>query len=426
MAGGGISSLLQALGSITGKKELGLAGQGVGLVSSLIDGIGSGFSGGSGLGLAGGALSLMGGLSGSKGVSQLGSAIGGIPAAATIVGGALSGTSMAGALAGLSANPYTAAIAAAITQIMDMYSSIDAGYSGEHTFLRGLAAPIPIAGEHLTKQIDKIFLPSDQYTSFPDRVAKTAHLEGSSLGALIKGMPYIQSQKELSDAISAFKSEVGSRVGGYGEGSDPFSIPNLPGIGARTHGFNTGKSVQDFGPAVNQTQEMVNALRGLLPETFAAPAGDNAQMRNFAQFQDSSMATPQRTYDPSLSQMYIDTFGSATPELGGQRMIPGTAGDPSTWDQVSRPNQGAYNFSAPGAYPDPTKPVTAQKSSAWQSLMAPRPTTGPAPTTGPVGPIGPRNGPAGPGGVAPLGSSGFASLRGPQSELLTAEDPNRL
>jgi hypothetical protein len=52
----------------------------------------------------------------------------------------------------------------------------------------------------------------------------------------------------------------------------------------------------------------------------------------------------------------------------------------------------------------------------WMQSAAPQTPAGPAPR--------PFAGPAA--GVAPLGSSGFASLKGPTSELLTAEDPNRL
>jgi hypothetical protein len=167
--------------------------------------------------------------------------------------------------------------------------------------------------------------------------------------------------------MKAFRSDVGSRVGGYGEGAGPYELSSLPGIGPKTHGMNTRET--DFGPFQTTVQGAIDALLPMLPDTYAAPAGDNPQMRNFAQFQDPGYATPQVSYDPGQfgeeSAQFKQAFGTDSPILGGQQMLPGVYG--GTFGTF-RPGQPGYNYSAPGAYPDPNAPIGAP-SPYWEQLM---------------------------------------------------------
>jgi hypothetical protein len=260
-----------------------------------------------------------------------------------------------------------------------------------------------------------MFHPSKAWTSFPSEVGKTANLEASSLQALAKGLPNVQSKQELADVLTAFRSEVDSRVGDYGEGAGPYEISNLPGVGPKTHGMNTRET--DFGPFQTQVQSVIDALLPSLPDTYAAPAGDNPPMRNFARFQDPGYATPQVTYDPGQfgehAYGYKEAFGTESPLLGGQQMTPGVYGA-ETYGTV-RPGQPGYNYSLPGAYPDPNAPVGAP-SSYWQQLIAqsvnppPSEITAPGTATFQPGTIG-RTGGLRTGIGQPAG--GFAGQRSP-------------
>jgi len=375
---GGAGALLNAFNAAGfGDEDLQKAASvlgGIGNVANIVQKIsGTNLNLAGGLGAGSSALSLIGSLAGNKGIGQAAGVLGGLGTIASVapfVTGAATLPAFTGLTTALSANPYTAIVAAAIMQVMDLVNSLEQDYSAEHTLLKGLVAPIPIIGSLAGPEIDKAFLPSEDWMQFPAEVGKTASLEGSSLGALVKGLPYVQSKKELADAIAAFKSEVAARVGGYGEGSGTYNIPNLPGVGARTHGMKTTET--DFGPLVMKAQQFVDALLPRLPDTYASQ--DNAAMRNFARFQNTGYATPQYTYDPSGTTDMIRMYGTATPIIGGQMMVPVSGVAEGT---VSRPGQSGYDYSVAGAYPDPNAPVTTPYSAAWMQLtgQAQRPQT---------------------------------------------------
>jgi len=288
-----------------------------------------------------GGLGLIGGLAGNNTLSQIGGAIGGIPAAATIASAipALS----SGALTALSANPYTAAVAAAVVQIMDMYSHLDRGASGLNTFLSGLVAPIRIIGSIAGPAIDKAFMPSEKYQSFAGRVGETAGLEGSSLNSLMRGLPYVQSQEELGSLMNEFKRVIGTQVGGYGAGSGQFDLPALPEVGARTHGMATTPT--DFASTTPGVQEAIRALLPMLPAT--AQTSDDAMMRNFYQFGDRrALAGPQADMNAPIWNGPDGTIGGY-----GQRWY----GEPG------------YDYAATG-YPTPGT-ILGSVSPAWQRLL---------------------------------------------------------
>jgi hypothetical protein len=338
------------------------------VLGSFKDIFGPGGSLSGGVGNIAGGIGLLGSLTGNSDLSQIGSAIGGIPAAATIAGAipALSG----GLTSALSANPYTAAIAAAITQIMQMYGDISSGRSGENTFLNGLVAPIPIIGSTLTKQINKIFDPSEAWMQFPSEVSQTAGLEDRALKALIQGLPYVQSQDELANAIGAFKSTVGERVGGYGAGSGMYDIPGLSEVGTTTHGYATNPT--NFAAITPQVQQAIQQLLPLLPATYTGTDTSNPLVRDFEQFYsrrgtgDYAGSAPLEYYtnDPASLAAYQQYPG----QFPNQIYLPGSGpqgvlyGDP------------AYDYAAAG-FPGPGQ--TFGTISPYWSQLTGAPMAGP-------------------------------------------------
>jgi len=243
------------------------------LPQGLQDVLGSkGISSGAG-GLAGSALGLIGGLTGSKGISELGADIGGLSQLATTIGplanAALTGDAAAfeAATAALSAAAPAAAVAAAIQMALTLANDIQAGASPGQTVFDTLASPDVIASAIARNVVDPAFQPSAAWMSFPSRVEQTAGLEEQGLRALMEGLPYIQSKQELGQELGAFKSLIGTQVGGYGQGSGEFSLPNLPEVGTRTHGMPTPPTPADFGQMQQNTQQIINLLSQRLPET---------------------------------------------------------------------------------------------------------------------------------------------------------------
>jgi hypothetical protein len=359
---------------------LGGAGEGLG-------GVGGGMGLGGGISLAGGALGLLGGLTDDKGVAMLAKAVGGIGQLTSLVGpiaqAAASGSAVAmqAATAAAAAAAPAAVVAAVIQMGLAIANGIQAGNPPEQITLDTLAAPDFIASNIMSELIDPMFHPSESWMTFPERVGKTAQLEGSSLGALMKGLPYVQSKQELADALNAFKVEVGHRVGGYGEGAGQYQIPNLPGVGPKTHGVNTSET--DFGPHVRNAQQIIDALLPLLPDTYAST--DNSEMRNFARFQNPDYATPQMMYDPGQfgehAAMFQQLYGTTMPLIGGMVMVPNAGPVPEGY--TGRPGGPGYDYSVPGAYPDPNAPITTPKSAAWLRLSGATPAQAQAPAAAP-------------------------------------------
>jgi hypothetical protein len=311
--------------------------------------------GGSATGGVGGVaaiLSAIGGLTGNKDISSAAGALSGIPSAALVASQipALAGSE---ALAALSANPYTAAIAAAISQIMTLYGDIQSGASGESTFLQGLVAPIPIVGGIASQAIDKAFRPSEAYQSFPGRVEQTAALEQEGLSALLRGLPYVQSQQELANALKSFESLVGLQVGGYGTGSDPFTVPALPEVGTETHGVRTTPT--SFAPQTALVQSLINALRPNLPAAYTGPDMGDSYMRDFGQFLNRRDIAPQQAGTPAFMSMSGGEGGPVDVPTGGSGVL--MYGDPGY-------NYAASGFPMPGQFAGSINPL-------WQALGLP-------------------------------------------------------
>jgi hypothetical protein len=322
-----------------------------------------------GFNLAGGALGGIGALAGNRDLANAGGAIGGIPAAATVASAAGLGGD---AMSALSANPYTAAVAAAINQVMDMYGHLDRGAGGLNTFLSGLVAPIPVVGGIASQKIDEAFAPSEAYRSFPERAGETAQLENMSLRALHRGLPYVQSREELQNTMDAYNRAVGMRVGGYGQGAQPFQIDALPEIGARTHETHTNPT--DFAAITPEVQKEIDALLPRLPDKYTGTDTSDPLMRTFTQHLDRRQSAPHEilTNDPTTLDMYAKYPG----QFNEQRVFDsGQPYDPSWYSTTGAkgPQERHVQYGDPGynyagsSYPGQGENV-GQYSQYWTDL----------------------------------------------------------
>jgi hypothetical protein len=89
--------------------------------------------------------------------------------------------------------------------------------------------------------------------------------ESTALKTLADILPYVESQEQLANVIADFKTKVyQSGVGGYGEGSGPFEIPNLPGATGTKH--ELGQKI-NFDSPIAQLQALINQMQQRLPAT---------------------------------------------------------------------------------------------------------------------------------------------------------------
>lgn len=426
----GIASLagqgLSGIGQLAGSPELSLAGRGIGLGTNLAGLASGGLSGVSSLGGAtsgaGALAAILGLIAQQTGNKKLGQA-------ATVLG------STAGAVAGGTAAATGGAGAAAAASSLGLSAGIAGGVGAASGALGAMAIPLAVVtiadmfGSGGRMWPDAFSKSMGDWASFGSSLKNTLTGSGQNLARLAKALPFTGSKAELSTLLGSYAQGMrNAGIGGYGEGAAPFTIPNVPGAGGSAHEWG---QVADFGPQVNQLQAAVSRLAEILPETGGPGMADVWQQ---FQIQD----------DPSHALKYIpqDVPGSVIPD----QYVPADEWGSGAVKQAMSPGTpaGFYNLATAAgtgapflSYGDPRYPYAAaglqapgwtpaSTSAAWQQMTAPRPVTPPAvPTPAPGrGPTPTQAGPAN--GVAPLGSSGFASLRGPRSELLTAEDPNRL
>lgn len=379
LAGLGLApAMLDGLGSnalATGFAPL--TAKGLGEALGGMGGAGGSFSAGAfGLGSAG--LGLLGQLTGDKGIAELGRTIGGIGQISTLVGpmasAAAAGNAVAfqAAAAAAAAAAPAAVVAAAIQMALTIAFGIQAGNPPAQIVLDTLSSPDFIASSVISHVVDPMFHPSEAYQTFAKRAGETAGSEGRALNALAQGLPYVQSQQELANAIGAFRNMVGQRVGGYGEGAGPLDIPALPELGARTHGMPTTPT--NFGAITPDLQQLINALNQQLPATYAGQAGDDPLMRSFTQFLDRrgtgdyAGAAPIEffTNEPYLN---LDTINAQRPYTNQLYLRGGPAFNSSQeyTPQTLQYGDPGYDYAAAGI-PEPGQRL-GTISPAWQQLM---------------------------------------------------------
>jgi hypothetical protein len=153
---------------------------------------------------------------------------------------------------------------------------------GIATGLGAVAAPLAIlslldqvmklgGGEGTGINIADIFTggAKDPWLTFGKGLQNSLGNEGASAGELSSALPYVQSQDQLKQILDLYKGQVGQSVGGYGAGSDPFTVPGLPGAGGSSHEWG---QVANFDNLTNDLNTAIGALKGFLPESGGGPA----------------------------------------------------------------------------------------------------------------------------------------------------------
>jgi hypothetical protein len=107
----------------------------------------------------------------------------------------------------------------------------------------------------------------DPWLTFGSRLRNEEQKQGNALNYLTKALPYVQSQAQLQELVNAYRNGA---TGGPGElspflqSADPYEIKTIPGAGGNAHEKGV---VADWGPVTEQTNSVIQALRGLLPES---------------------------------------------------------------------------------------------------------------------------------------------------------------
>jgi hypothetical protein len=240
------------------------------------------------------------------------------------------------------------------------------------------------------------------YPFFGASLGDTLLQEREGLGALSKLLPSVQSQEQLRQLLDQFKASQETQIGGYGEGSDPFTIPALPGAGGSAHEWGQHA---DFSRPVSNFNQVIQSLLPHLPATGGGqfvPESWHTALRQQragtdARKSGSGYYAPGQHYvrmpDGSFQTMTADQLSAAQAQnaqaqatyqgLYQQFLDRGMTGDaPSTdvlgADPVVSENvlygDPRYNYAAQGI-PGPNW-TPGQMSPAWQQLMSqmqPRP-----------------------------------------------------
>lgn len=316
---------------------------------------------GSNLGLAGGGAgvvaALLGLLAQQTGDENLGKA-------AQALGAVASGATTAGAVTTAIAAPAAAGIGTAAGAAFAPIAAMMIA-----SMISGLAGGEDPVGEGIGEMMEPLM---GDYWKFAPKLSETLKTENQSLNSLANALPYAQSQQDVQQLIDMFVKEVGGRVGGYGEGAAPFTIPNLPGAGGSAH---EGKQVADFGPQVNALNDALKVLKGFLPET---GGGNAAQLWNQSRTQvvPASEGPLQVTMpDGSIQYMTPSDYTAwynqmAIPMLQAGMYVPEYLGNTVAFGQPGYNYEGA-GLVAPGN-------ALGQPSEAWQQMISSRSSQSPA------------------------------------------------
>lgn len=119
--------------------------------------------------------------------------------------------------------------------------------------------------ENISKPIADLFGgfgDSKAWQMFPAEVSQTLQLTESSNQGLALALANAQNEGDITKAISEWKSKVGQRVGGFGEGSGALDIPDVPGASGKKHEGGIGAN---FVPEVAGLRALERAAQMGLP-----------------------------------------------------------------------------------------------------------------------------------------------------------------
>ncbi len=305
---------------------------------------------------AGAAAALLGLLAQATGNKDLGTAAKTLGGAATVAGTAGAGASAVAGTAGLSA---AAALGAApVTAAM----------------LIGLIGQLT-GNEDIPFQLGP---KPDPYAMFGEKLGNTLGEESTGLRALYQALPTVGSRAELSQLLDAFKANQAGRIGGYGVGSDPFSIPALPGAGGSAHEW---KQTSDFGVPVDELNQAIKGLLPFLPETGPEGSAPGSQLWN------TVMTNMERDRARSTGlNMDLQKYISPEDWAATVAQFPEDVAMPGASDAWTKYRQ---SLESPARDPMPPSGATPESQDATKMVeqaLAPRPgggTTMPRPIGGP-------------------------------------------
>jgi hypothetical protein len=274
---------------------------------------------------------------------------------------------------------------------------------------------------------------STDYQKFSGKLQANEAQQGKSLQILQQAMPYAQTKEELGQLMNMYRSYLGqTQTAPFTAPNDVYNLTTIPGMTGNEHG-GSGPAV-DWGPQTEVMQKIISAYQSMLPgasitDMGATPsatgpyeAGAYAPgtdwMRLWQQFTDREQTAP--TYVPTDNPGVEVGGGEGTTWIEGTKAgWYGAGGGPGSTNTTNAVGYGqpGYNYAGSG-YPDPGQYVGAP-SPIWNTLLNPSQNQSS---------FNSLNIPsANPGATSNLlGSLGFAGLKGPQSELAGAENPNRL
>ena len=319
------------------------AGAGAAGAGSTAASVGSGL-GTAGLG-AGAVAAILGAIASATGNADLGKAAQALGATAGAAGtaGAVTSAVAAPAAAGFGTAAGAAAAPIAIALIADQINQLAGG------------EPIYDFGAMLEPTMGA-------YPFFGKEVGKTLGEENLALQSFGSALPAVQSQAQLDQLLDLYKNAVGQRVGGYGEGAAPGTVPGLPGATGTAHEWG---QVADFDPVTSAINQILGPLRGALPAT----GGDAGQLWNQMRTQQvDPLQAPMMVTMPDGNVQFLppDLAASAY----GQAVEPlRQAGVwfPEFGSRAIQYGQPGYDYAGAGLLAPGEAPP---QSAAWQQLMA--------------------------------------------------------
>jgi hypothetical protein len=198
------------------------------------------------------------------------------------------------------------------------------------------------------------------YWKFAPQLGITLTGETTGLKTLAGALPYVGSQAELGNLLDLFKRDQAQRIGGYGEGADRYTVPNLPGAGGSSH---EGGIVADFGPQVTNLNALIPFLLAGLPATggtSAAQLYNQARPPEQAPWMVTNPTTGAQSFmtQPDYAGYYNRTYGP---------LIAQGVNAPGYMDDVIRYGDPGYNYAGAGLPAPGAAPGTP--SEAWQLLQ---------------------------------------------------------
>lgn len=115
-------------------------------------------------------------------------------------------------------------------------------------------------GSAIAQVIQMLNGPSDQWVQFPEHLRNTLIATENANQTLAAALAGATDDAGMQAAIAEWKASIGQHVGGFGAGSDPWALPDVPGAGGYEKGHQGGLSA-DFSPEMEGLRALLAAAR---------------------------------------------------------------------------------------------------------------------------------------------------------------------